>query len=103
MAAELRDQLAARSKSSCSAAFSICSVRWSLTWRLRPERKSIAMRTCSAYASRLTKSTQGAVQRSIWYCRHGRVRLRKKLSRQLRTRNTFSTSARVSRTLPALG
>ena len=42
------------------------------------------------------RPTQGAEQRPIWCCRHGRLRFAKKLSRQLRIRNSFCSCCRVS-------
>ena len=48
-------------------------------------------------------ATHGAEQRWIWYSRHGRVRLAKTVSSQVRRRNTFCISWIVSFTAQALG
>ncbi|MCW0462673.1 hypothetical protein NB717_003741 [Xanthomonas sacchari] len=55
-------------------------------------------RTASAYSSAATNATHGALQRPIWYCRHGRERLRNTLSSQLRSLNSLCIRFSVSRT-----
>ncbi len=47
------------------------------------------------------RSTHGAEQRLIWWSRHGRERLAKKLSVQLRSRNSFCSALSVRVTDPA--
>jgi hypothetical protein len=48
------------------------------------------------------RSTHGAEQRLIWWSRHGRVRLAKKLSVHERSRKTFCSALSVWLTAPAL-
>jgi len=45
------------------------------TSRLRPPRKSRTSLTMVSYSGLSIRPTQGAVQRLIWYCRQGRVRV----------------------------
>jgi hypothetical protein len=47
--------------------------------------------------------THGPEQRLIWYSRHGRVRLLKTVSSQVRRRNTFCSSWIDSFTAQAVG
>ena len=49
------------------------------------------------------KPTHGAVQRWIWYSRHGRERFANTVSSQVRRRNTFCSSWIVSFTAQAPG
>ncbi|TWG90144.1 hypothetical protein L599_003400000240 [Luteimonas sp. J16] len=65
---------------------------------LRPSRNRVARRTASAYSRAGASPTQGAEQRPIWYCRHGRERLRNTLSSQLRSLNSLCIMFSVSRT-----
>ena len=48
----------------------------SITWLALPSRNWRVCRTSRAYSSIVTRPTQGAVHRLIWYCRQGRLRLR---------------------------
>ena len=52
---------------------------------------------------RLMRATHGAVQRLIWYSRHGRLRLANTVSSQVRRRKTFCSSWIDSFTAHALG
>ena len=45
------------------------------TSRLRPPRKPRTSSTIAAYSGFSMRPTHGAVQRLIWYCRQGRVRV----------------------------
>src|SRR5699024_7645422 len=94
---------AARSKASCSEAWSICASSSARSLVSRPSKKSTASCTCSAYSASLTLPTQGAVQRLIWYCRHGLVRCLHIELWQLRNLNTFSSTLSASFILATLG
>ena len=55
------------------------------TSRLRPPRKPRTSSTMASYSALSMRPTQGAVQRLIWYCRQGRVRVENTPSEQERS------------------
>ena len=67
----------------------------------RPVRKARACSTSARYSSCPIRSTQGAEQRLIWYCRQGRVRLAKMLSLHERSRKARCSAVIVRLTAPA--
>src|SRR5688572_21808696 len=68
---------------------------------LSPQRKRRAWATSWPYSSSETRPTQGAEQRLIWNCRHGRVRLWNTGSEQERSRKAFCRVVMVRLTAPA--
>src|SRR5579862_276970 len=92
---------AARSKSSASEAAFISPTSRDCTPLLLPVRKASASHTRLRYSSSLILCVHGALQRLIWYRRHGRVRDSNTESEQERRRNARCSALSVRLTAPA--